>query len=355
MKVIHLHSGKEGGAERFFVNLANSLHEMGVEQKFVIRPDSSRTTSMWHREIEHCGEIIKDHNRWYSRPFLKRQVARMDAEFQPDAIMAWMPRASQLLPKKSAAMRITRLGDFPKKLSHFRNADVIVGNVHGILKRCKKLGRDWGLEYISNFPREVNLQPVTRVSLDTPDDAFVISSAGRFVSRKGMDLIIRATAKLDNAWLWLVGAGELEDSLKSLAKEVGLDKRIRFLGWQKEPANYLTSTDIFCMASRHEPLGNVVFEAWQLGLPVVSSNSNGPSEFMTDGVNGLVIETVRKDDETVDMPNVVDDYATAFERLRSDEKLRDHLVRGGSLKLEQDFSKSAITQKYMNLFSHKKT
>jgi hypothetical protein len=38
MKVAHFHFGTEGGAERFFVNLANSLAERGVEQKIVIRP-----------------------------------------------------------------------------------------------------------------------------------------------------------------------------------------------------------------------------------------------------------------------------------------------------------------------------
>ena len=39
MKVLHLHFGKEGGAERFFVNLAKGLADRGVEQRFVIRPN----------------------------------------------------------------------------------------------------------------------------------------------------------------------------------------------------------------------------------------------------------------------------------------------------------------------------
>lgn len=350
MKVIHLHSGKEGGAERFFVNLVNALHERGVEQSFIIRPDSSRLESNWHEEIEHCGHIIKNHNRWYQRPFLRYRLKQQIADFQPDAITAWMPRASQLLPVNGSAIRIVRLGDFPKKLDHFKNADVIVGNVHGILERCKNLGRTNGLEYISNFPREIDPQPISRSSLRTPQDAFVISSAARFVHRKGMDILIRATARLDNAWLWLVGAGEEEQSLRQLAQEYGMADRIRFLGWQAEPAHHLASTDIFCMPSRHEPLGNVIFEAWQLGLPVVSSNANGPSEFMNHGENGLVIETVTEDEES-DLPGIIDEYAAAFGRLRDDKNLRAKLVAGGKKKLAQEFSKTAITDKYMALFS----
>lgn len=38
MKVMHIHFGTEGGAERFFVNLVNALHERGVEQRALIRP-----------------------------------------------------------------------------------------------------------------------------------------------------------------------------------------------------------------------------------------------------------------------------------------------------------------------------
>jgi hypothetical protein len=52
-KILHLHSGKEGGAERFFVNLAHAFHEREIEQKFCIRPRRS-----WRSEIDNLGEII---------------------------------------------------------------------------------------------------------------------------------------------------------------------------------------------------------------------------------------------------------------------------------------------------------
>ncbi len=56
MRVLHLHFGKHGGAERFFVVLANALSERGVEQRFVIRPKRA-----WRSEVENLGLIVEAH------------------------------------------------------------------------------------------------------------------------------------------------------------------------------------------------------------------------------------------------------------------------------------------------------
>ena len=339
MKVVHFHFGKDGGAERFFVNLANALHERGIEQKFVIRPNR-----VWRNEISDCGEIIEKH---YSRLspsqfWLQRKVNRLLREFEPDALLSWMPRASRLIPPYPPAIKIARLGDFPKKIDHFKNCDVIVGNVPGIGERCRNLGWEKRVEILSNFPRELAPEPVSRQAMNTPEDAFVISSAGRFVHRKGMDMLIRSVARLDNAWLWLVGDGRELESLKTLAKQTGLIDRLRFIGWQSEPAPFLAASDVFCMPSRHEPLGNVVLEAWKLGLPVVSTRSEGPSWFMRDGENGLLVDI---DD--------VEAMADAFRRLQSEQGLAQKVIRGGTSSIENEFSKKVITDQYINLFSGK--
>ncbi|MCF6320550.1 MAG: glycosyltransferase [Rhizobiaceae bacterium] len=373
MKIIHLHLGKEGGAERFFVNLALSLAERGIEQKFVIRPNRS-----WRGEIAGLGETIQSNYHYlsFSRYFLwfmlSQKVQRMAEEFQPDAIIAWMPRASRLMPAYPQAIKITRLGDFPQSLKHFGNSDVMIGNVPGIGERCRNLGWEKRVEIVSNFPKEVTPKPISRAALNTPQDAFVISSAGRFVHRKGMDLLIRATAKLDNAWLWLVGDGKEKDNLTAIAKEVGMVERLRFSGWQKEPEHILAASDVFCMPSRHEPLGNVILEAWNLGLPVVSARTptEGPSWFMRDEsdtqnqdnqldvkINGLLVDYATIDADKnlnrIDENIIIDNLATALQRLRDEKKLRKTLIAGGYDTLEKCFSKKAITDQYLNLFSGK--
>jgi glycosyltransferase involved in cell wall biosynthesis len=337
LKVVHAHFGKDGGAERFFVNLVNSLNEQGVEQKIVIRPNR-----IWRREIEHCGEILENHYRRVSLSgvMLEFRFRRLLREFKPDAVLSWMPRASRLMQKRDGAIRLARLGDFPKNLKHFGNCDALIANVPGIARRCRDLGWEKPVQIISNFPRQGSGKTIDRSKLGTPEDAMLVTAAGRFVPRKGFDLLIRAVARLDNAHLWLIGEGQEAGNLQRLASEAGASGRVHFVGWQDDPSAYVAASDIFCMPSRHEPLGNVILEAWSVGVPVVSSRSEGPSWFMRDGENGLLVEI---DD--------VDGFATALERLRGDAALRKKIVEGGQETLARQFSKESITRQYMKLFS----
>ena len=60
-RVLHFHFGKEGGAERFFVNLATAFKQRGVEQKFFIRPNRT-----WEQDIAKLGPITKTNFRHLS-------------------------------------------------------------------------------------------------------------------------------------------------------------------------------------------------------------------------------------------------------------------------------------------------
>ena len=99
-RILHLHFGKDGGAERFMVNLAGGLAERGVEQRFVIRPDR-----IWKPEIAGHGEIIEDHFRRLSisGQILPWRIRRMVRTWRPNAIMAWMPRARCASVERSLA------------------------------------------------------------------------------------------------------------------------------------------------------------------------------------------------------------------------------------------------------------
>lgn len=336
-RVLHLHFGKEGGAERFFVNLATALSQRGVEQRFVIRPGRS-----WGHEIAALGPVIENNFRRLSLSgnLLHLRVRKLVRDWQPDAIMAWMPRAARLMPGRPGPVRIARMGDFPAHLHHFQDCDVLVGNLPGIGQRCRELG--WTKPYvtISNFPRPVQPVPVSRAELDTPDDAFLVTAGGRFVPRKGLDTAIRAVAALPGAWLWLLGDGEERASLETLARDLGAADRIRFAGWVAEPIHHIAASDAFVMPSRHEPLGNMLLEAWQAGVPSVSTRSEGPSWFMRDGVDGRMVD--------------IDDWqamAAALSHLRADPASGAAYVAAARGRLTEMFSKEAVVDAYLRLFA----
>ncbi|MEY9563138.1 glycosyltransferase involved in cell wall biosynthesis [Sinorhizobium fredii] len=100
---------------------------------------------------------------------------------------------------------------------------------------------------------------------------------------------------------------------------------------------------MFVMASSHEPLGNVILEAWAQGTPVVSSRSEGPQWFMRDSENGLMVDI-----------GDADGFARAIERIANDRSLGAALAERGHETLVSQFSKQAITDAYLRLFASKR-
>lgn len=339
MKVAHFHFGKDGGAERFFVRLCNSLARNDVEQVSFIRPERA-----WRSDIESSTQIIESHFRNLSldKLLLPLRVRRLEADWQPDAILAWMPKGAKLMPAKAKALRIARLGDYPLRLTYFRNIDILVCNTPGIAERVRQLGWQREVTVISNFIDTELVKPAARSQTDTPEEAFVVSTMGRFVPRKGFDVLINAIAQTKDIYLWIMGDGQLAGELRQLVKDKGVVDRVKFLGWQKDTARFVRASDALAMASSHEPLGNVALEGWGQQVPVISTRSEGPSWFMCDGQNGLMVDI-----------GDAEGFATAFERLRTSPALGKKLVAGANRTLSEKFSRKTITKAYIDLFSGK--
>ena len=138
-------------------------------------------------------------------------------------------------------------------------------------------------------------------------------------------------------------SGEENDKLRRLADELGVADRVRFAGWQADPRPYIAASDCFAMASSHEPLGNVILEAWAQKVPVVSTRSEGPTWFMQDGVDGLLVPV--GDHQA---------FADAFSRIRNEQGLAKTLVEGSERTLENRFSRDAVVDAYVSLLGSRR-
>lgn len=337
MKVMHYHLGKDGGAERFFVHLVNALARRGVEQTAVIRPNR-----LWRKNIDGACGIIESNFRNLSpdRLLLPMKVMRMAKSEKPNALMSWATRPSRLMPNYKGCIKLSRLGDYPTKLDYFKNTDILVCNTPGIAEHVKAIGWTRGVEVISNFTNTERVAPVSRASLDTPEDAPVVMSMGRFVRRKGFHDLIDAVAALPGVYLWIAGDGEERENLEAQVDARGMRDRMRFLGWQDDTRAYVSATDIFVMPSSHEPLGNVILEAWAQRKPVISSKSEGPLWFMKDAEDGLLVDI-----------GDVEGYTNAIRRLLDDAALAEKVAAGGNATLMGQFSEEAVVSSYLELFS----
>ena len=118
-----------------------------------------------------------------------------------------------------------------------------------------------------------------------------ICSIARFEPPKDHATLLRALAELrSQPWaLDLIGDGPLEAKTRSLAGELGLGGRVRFLGYQADPARILARAQVFVLSSRSEGFPRSVLEAMRAGLPVVASDVGGVGEAVANEVNGLLV------------------------------------------------------------------
>jgi len=110
------------------------------------------------------------------------------------------------------------------------------------------------------------------------------------------------------------------------------------LGWVDEPLHYVAAGDVYVMPSRHEPLGNVILEAWKAQTPVISTRAEGPSWFASDEQDCLLVDI---DDD--------DAMASALTRVRDDRALAQQLVGGGTATLEARFTKDRVVDQYLDI------
>lgn len=97
---------------------------------------------------------------------------------------------------------------------------------------------------------------------------------GRLARDKGGDLFLRAMATLPGT-LCMVGRGDEEDTLKDLARTLGMEDRIRWVSWMspEELRDALEEASLVVLPSRHESFGNAMAEALAVGAPLVTTRA----------------------------------------------------------------------------------
>ncbi|MXN67426.1 glycosyltransferase [Stappia sp. GBMRC 2046] len=149
-------------------------------------------------------------------------------------------------------------------------------------------------------------------------------AVGRLVDQKGFDLLLEAFSKVARSFpdwtLTIWGEGPLRSELEARRDELGLGERVRMPGVTERPTIWIETADIFVLSSRYEGWGIVLLEAMAAGLPVVSFNCEwGPSDMVTDGVDGLLVP-----------PLDVDALADALAKLMGDKTLRVRLAQSAA-------------------------
>lgn len=337
MKVLQVIAGREkGGAESFFSRLAIAFARAGIQQHLI-----TRDIPIWN-EMFAQAQIPVTHSRFTPALswFVRRMVKKKITEFKPDIILTWMNRATKVTPK-GQAVKIARLGGY-YNLKYYRHSDFLIGNTEDIVTYLENQG--WPKDKCRHLPNFVN-EPAQETSAEdrarwnTPQDAPLIFALGRLHTNKAFDILISSLKNVPGAYLWLAGAGPLENELKAQVQNLGLGDRVRFLGWQYDATPFFKAADIFVCPSRHEPFGNVVAEAFAHQMPVISTASQGPKAMIQDGHNALMTAI-----------DNVEELTHAINRLIHDTDLREKVAVNGFQTYKKNYSEDVVVNNYIQLF-----
>jgi glycosyltransferase involved in cell wall biosynthesis len=326
--------GQMGGAEEFFMRLACGFQRAGFDQFCAVRPNEARNAVLAENHVP-FAELPFGGRLDFKTPFGLRRLLR---QHKPRVVMAWMNRASRMVPAGDY-VKVARLGGY-YKLKNYRDCDYLVGNTPDIVDYLVRNG--WPAQkahYLPNFVDETVGHPIDRTQFDTPENAPLILGLGRLHPNKGFDTLIRALAQVPDAYLWIAGEGALRHELQSLAEEEGVSARLRLLGWRRDVADLFATCDVFCASSRHEPLGNMVIEAWAHRRPVVAQASQGPVQLITQGESGLLSPLEDAGALAGDLREVINNPA-----------LGAKLAQKGRECFEADFTEDVVVGRYKSFF-----
>lgn len=327
---------RHGGAETFFVRLASALQRVGENQRVLIRRDADRTrllheTGVMVTELAFGGPLDIG-----SRFGFRRAIAA----WRPDIVLTWMSRATLACPQ-GAFVHVARLGGY-YDLKYYRHCDHLIGNTRAIVDYAVAGG--WPPARIEHLPNFVPDFGAAQRPPDSSSNAPLALAIGRLHQNKGFALLLEALAMTREVQLAIAGDGPLLGVLEERARDLGLTDRVRFLGWCDDVPGLLSQADFLMCSSLHEPLGNVVIEAWSAGLPVIATTSDGPAALIEDEVNGLLVPLP---DQPGGGPAAL---AAAIERLSASPELRRDLGQAGRRAYEAEFTEAAVVARYRSFF-----
>ena len=125
------------------------------------------------------------------------------------------------------------------------------------------------------------------------------------------------------------------ENLRELANKLNINNKVIFIGYHKNPEEYMETSSIFVLSSRCEGFPNVLLEAMAMGMPVISTDcKSGPKEIIHNEKNGLIVKV---DDEL--------GLSKAINRLVNNEELRITLS-ANAVNVRKEYELNKTMQKW---------
>lgn len=310
----------DGGAERFISRALEALDDDSLELNIITRSWQGEPKPEWHLHIcnpKKWGRISRERGFavaaracWQQEKFdivqSHERIAGCDIFRAGDGVhRVWLEqRARVVSPMQRLLTQVSRYHRYVMTAEEemFRSPALkkIICNslmVKNDIMRCFQVPEE-KFAVIYNAIDSTRFMPATaeqrqqsREQLNLPDNAKVFIYVGSGFERKGLKASISALAATD-AHLLVVGQDKQQSRYENLARSLGCEKRIHFLGVQNNVIPFYHAADSLILPTLYDPFPNVILEAMACGLPVITSFTCGGAEFIIDGKQGFVCDAL---------------------------------------------------------------
>ncbi|MDO5509777.1 MAG: glycosyltransferase [Weeksellaceae bacterium] len=366
IKILHIQETiGSGGVERRRLSMAKHLDKMLFDQRFICTiekgniPDEIRAQGF---QVTSIGKM-KSPLHWKQH----RKIQKIIDEFNPDiihgavfegvtlaALNGWLKKVPIIIIEETSfPINRTWKGNLLVKLFS-RLSTKVIGVSEAVSEEYlkQKLGlAEKKVILINNgvaAQRVVSseeLQAVRDKYQITPE-AFVIGSVGRMLddSNKRFSDLIKAFASFSqdkpNARLLLIGEGPEKKNYETLSKQLGIEKKVIFTGYQSDVAIFYQLMDVFAIASLHESFGLVLAEAMLNKLPVIAAKVGGMKYIVDDGKTGLLVA-----------PGNTNAILDAFNTLYKNSTMLTQFGMNGYEKAMKEYTEESYVQNVANLYN----
>ena len=186
----------------------------------------------------------------------------------------------------------------------------------------------------------VNEESSIKAELGLSDEQHIVLSVGELNKNKNHQVVIRAIAHLkdENIHYMIAGNGPLKEELEKLAKKLGVEKQVHFLGYRRDIPQLFKSADLLAFPSLREGLGMASIEAMSAGLPLVTSDRHGINDYSEDGKTGFKYS-----------PHDYVGFAEGIKKIVYDENLKKQMGEYNA-KLAQSYTVEVSLEKLGNIY-----
>jgi glycosyltransferase involved in cell wall biosynthesis len=350
-----------GGAERVSVHIVRGLNRYRYEAEVIslgrrMECDLDRLIEEHGIKVQYLGKPPGFDYRMYVR------LHRVLKDCRPDIIhthiqvlryalpsMLSLKCASLLHTVHNLAEREVEPGARWIQGYAFHNGVVPVAVAEEVARSVQRLYGIQRCRVISNgIPTEYYARPQTprsewRAREGFRDNDVLFVCVARFAPQKNHELLLKAFAEGPasdpNAHLILVGEGALQERLEDQAKNLGLARRVHFLGLRTDIPDVLGATDVFVLSSDYEGSPLSVMEAMASGLPIVSTAVGGVPDLFENGKEGLIVQ-----------PGDVQDLSNSMTYLLGNREVRVSLGTAAARRARENYDTSMMVRAYEELY-----